>query len=286
MTNPAQKRSQVKISYFELQAHLGTTKHMGGLETTQKLIELCHVSETDYVLEVGCGVGATACYLARTFGCRVVGLDLRESMVARCRERAKRDGVTDRVEFRVADALHMPFPDALFDVVVCESVATFIEDKQRVVSECVRVSKPGGHVGLNEEIWLQVPPPELILDVQRIWDVKAGIPTRDGWLELLVGAGLQDVVAQVYEFDARREATQLQRYRFEDMWRMFHRTLALYLRNPTFRTYIMGRQRLPKDVFNYLGYALFVGRKARQKAQAAEMTSVDDKLHVSHPKSA
>lgn len=267
MANSTQKSSEVEISYFGLQAYVGTTKHMGGFETTQELIDLCHVDEAEYVLEVGCGVGATTCYLARTFDCRVVGLDLRESMVARCRERAKREGVADRVEFRVADALDIPFQNALFDVVFCESVATFIEDKQKVANEYARVTKPGGYVGLNEEIWLQVPPPELLQDVKRIWDVKPDIPTRDGWLELLAGAGLQDVVARVYEFDARREATQLKRYRFQDTWRMFHRTLALYLRNPAFRAYMKDRRRLPKDVFDYLGYALFVGRKAGEKVQ-------------------
>ena len=72
-----------EMSYFELQAYVGTTKHMGGFESTQELIEQCHLCKGTYVLDVGCGVGATACHLAKTYGCQVVGVDLRDSMVAR-----------------------------------------------------------------------------------------------------------------------------------------------------------------------------------------------------------
>lgn len=50
-------------TYFELHAYTGATKHMGGLRTTKEFIELRGVSEGRYVLEVGCSVGAPACFL-------------------------------------------------------------------------------------------------------------------------------------------------------------------------------------------------------------------------------
>ncbi len=250
-----------ELSYFELQAYIGTTKHMGGFETTKALVELCHIGQDTYVLEVGCGVGATACYLAKTYGCRVVGVDLRESMIARSNERAQRESVEALVEFRVADAQDLPFDDAHFDVVIGESVLTFIKDKQRVLNECARVTRPGGCVGLNEELWLETPPAQLVEGVRHIWDIKPDIPTLEGWMGFLENAGLRDIVVQTYKFSTRRESTQVQRYRFQDMWRMFYRTLFLYIKNPAFRKYMAKRQRLPKDIFRYLGYAVFVGRR-------------------------
>lgn len=253
--------SQVEASYFELQAYAGTTKHMGGLETTQELIRLCHIGAESAVLEVGCGVGATACYLARTFGCRVVGVDLRESMIARSRERAKREGVEGRVEFRVADAQELPFEDARFDAVLCESVATFIKDKQTVANEFSRVTKPGGYVGLNEEIWLQAPPARLIGEVKEVFDIEPDLPSADDWREMLEQAGLRSIVVKPYKFDARRESTQVKRYRFGDMVRMSYRTLGLYLRNPEFRAYMKKRRHMPKGAFSYMGYCLFAGRR-------------------------
>jgi arsenite methyltransferase len=250
-----------ELSYFELQAYMGTTKHMGGFETTRELIDLCHVGEDTYVLDVGCGVGATACYLAKAYGCDVVGVDIRESMIALSNSRAHKEGVTDGVEFRVADAQDLPFEDALFDVVLCESVATFIEDKQKVVGECARVTRPGGYVGLNEEIWIQRPSQEMVEYVRRTWDIKSDIPTAEDWMALLESTDLRDIVVKTCEFDARRESTQLKRYRLGDMLRMFYRTLSLYVTSRAFRAYMKERKSVPKDMFKHLGYAVCVGRR-------------------------
>ncbi|MCP4538635.1 MAG: class I SAM-dependent methyltransferase [Chloroflexi bacterium] len=255
------KPSDPELSYFELQAYIGTTKHMGGFETTKELFELCHISKDTYILDVGCGVGATACYLAKAYGCRVVGVDLRERMVALSNERAQKERVTDRVEFRVADAQDLPFDDAQFDVILCESVATFIQDKQKVIDEFARVVKPGGYVGLNEEIWLKTPPAEMIARVRGAWEIKPDIPAADDWQRLLKDVGLRDLVVKTYKLDARRESTQIKRYSFQDMWKMFSRTLSLYVKSSAFRTYMKEQQRLPKGVFEYLGYGLFVGKK-------------------------
>lgn len=250
-----------EISYFELQAYTGATKHMGGFESTKELIQLCHIEEGMVVLDVGAGVGATACYLAREHGCRVVGVDLRASMIARAKERARRENVVDRVAFKVADARELPFPDAQFDVVLAESVTTFIQDKQFAVGEYARVTGPGGYVGLNEEIWLKTPPQRLVEYVQRTWSIESDVMTADGWAGLLQGAGLRDVVVKTHAAHARREATQLRRYRPGDMLRLLYRTVALYIRNPAFRAYMADLPRTPRDVFKYLGYAILVGRK-------------------------
>jgi arsenite methyltransferase len=150
-------------TFFDFAAEVGLTKHIGGVQATEALIELCHVDQGKYVLDVGSGVGVTPCFIAKRYGCRVVGVDIAERMVARSRERADRERVADRVEFRVADAQDLPFENDLFDAVITESVTAFPEDKQKAVTEYVRVTKPGGYVGLNESVWLKVPPPpELI----------------------------------------------------------------------------------------------------------------------------
>jgi ubiquinone/menaquinone biosynthesis C-methylase UbiE len=250
-----------KMTYFDLQAHVGTTKHLGGFETTRELIQLLAIDGKTTVLEVGCGAGATACYLARTYGCRVVGVDLRPAMVELSRERAQKQGLADRVEFRVADAQDLPLEDGRFDVAFCESVATFVEDKQQVANELARVVKSGGRVGLNEEIWLQPPPADLVREVKRIWQIKPDIPTADDWRGMLERVDLVDVAAKTYEFSARREASQIKRYTLGDTWRMMVRSARMYATSPEFRTYMKERRRLPKDVWRYLGYALFVGTK-------------------------
>jgi arsenite methyltransferase len=136
-------------SFFDFAAEVGLTKKRG-VEATQALVELCHIREGKYVLDVGCGVGVSACFIARRYGCKVFGIDILERMVERSRERAKREGVADRVEFKVADAQSVPFEENLFDAVITESVTAFPKSKQKAVNEYVRVTKTGGYVGLNE----------------------------------------------------------------------------------------------------------------------------------------
>lgn len=58
-----------RLSVFDLQAELGMTKHMGGQQATEELVELCFIDESTSVLDVGCGVGLTARYLAEEICC-------------------------------------------------------------------------------------------------------------------------------------------------------------------------------------------------------------------------
>ncbi len=146
-----ERLSSEESSYFGLQALWGATKHMGGLKATEELRESCHIDKDKYILEVGCGTGMTVCYLAKRHGCRVVGVDISEGMIGWSTKRAKRARVEDRVEFKVGDAQDLPFKDALFDAVICESVTAFV-DKQKALSEYIRVTKPGGISGLTRRL--------------------------------------------------------------------------------------------------------------------------------------
>ena len=255
-----------KQTFFDFAAEVGLTKHLGGLGATEELIGLCHIGEGKYVLDVGCGAGVTPCFIAKRYGCRVVGVDISEGMVERSKERAQREGVTDRVEFRVADAQDLPFEDDLFDAVITESVTSFPEDKQRAVNEYVRVTKPGGYVGLNESIWLKVPPPPEVV----AWasqDVGTNVKplTSDGWVGLLEGAGLREITARTYEINTRNEARGiLQRYGCRGMLGVLCRALSLYARNPAYRRFVKEVREggvTPENLDEYFGYGLFVGRK-------------------------
>ena len=260
-TQPALNELSPEDAYFELQAFLGTTKHMGGFATTKEIINLCHINQHSVVLDVGCGVGATACYLAETYGCRVVGVDLRESMVNQAIARAERKGVEELTTFKVANATSLPFDDEMFDAVICESVATFIEDKGGVLREYARVAKPGGYIGLNEEIWLHPPPQDIADSARFIWGINPDVITADKWVSLMAQAGLIDITSQVYQFDTKRESTQVKRYNLKDMLNMIGRTFSLYFTDVHFRKYMKGRRRLPKKFFGYFGYGLTVGKR-------------------------
>jgi ubiquinone/menaquinone biosynthesis C-methylase UbiE len=247
------------LAYFDLQAYIGTTKHMGGLAATRELAALCRVDQQALVLDLGSGVGATPCYLARTCGARVIGIDIHEAMVAQARERARRENVEDLVEFRIADARDLPFEDSLFNATIAESAVSFVDDKRRVLQEAARVTAPGGSVGLNEEVWLETPPERLIEFARLTWNVEPLSPAE--WAEIMESAGLKDIAVERRRVSTWREASQVKRYHLRDLVRMGWRTISLYVRQPVFREYMAERKDVPRDLFDYLGYALIVGRK-------------------------
>lgn len=253
-------------TFFDFAAEAGLTKHFGGHESTEELAGLCHIGEGATVLDVGCGVGVTACFLAKRYGCRVVVGDIRARMVERSEERARREGVADRVEFRVADAQDLPFDDDLFDAVITESVTSFPEDQQRAVDEYVRVTRLGGYVGLAESTWLKMPPPpDLVAWASQ--DVGACVQplTADEWAGLLQNAGLQDITTRIYPVNAKNEARLLlRRYGCGGIVASVLRGLAMYIHNPAYREFVRGVGKggvVPENLDEYFGYGMYVGRK-------------------------
>lgn len=138
------------LSYYDFMGYLGASFfNWGGLKVTDKLLELTGVDKDTRVLDVGCGMGFSSCYIAEKYGCKVVGIEIAEMMIQKARKRAKKMGLEDQVEFRVGDAYNLPFEDNSFDTVVTQFVSVFLE-KERAFKEFARVVKNRGVVGVLE----------------------------------------------------------------------------------------------------------------------------------------
>ena len=98
---------------------LSTVEHLhsGGMATTRDQASLISITPDSRVLDVGCGTGGPARYLADKFGCRVEGVDLTPEFVEVGQELTRRCGLSDLVALRVGNALELPYPDGRFDVV-------------------------------------------------------------------------------------------------------------------------------------------------------------------------
>ena len=92
------------------------------------------------VLEVACGTGRFSTLLAER-GADATGLDISAAMLARGREKARRAGVDERVEFLRGDAARLPFADDSFDTVLAMRFFHLADSPGRFVAEMARVAR-------------------------------------------------------------------------------------------------------------------------------------------------
>jgi SAM-dependent methyltransferase len=118
--------------------------HTRGILATAELADAAELEPSTRVLDLGCGIGGPARYLAATFGCEVTGVDLSPAFIDAATYLTARCGLSARVTFQVGDALHLPFEDAAFDAVFLLHVAMNVENRSALYAEVRRVLTPGG----------------------------------------------------------------------------------------------------------------------------------------------
>ncbi|MER6173025.1 methyltransferase domain-containing protein [Streptosporangium sp. NPDC001681] len=119
---------------------------------TEIMIIKLRVEAGDTVLDLGCGTGKPAVRLAKTTGARVVGISVSTEDVAQATALAQAEGVADLVDFRVADAMDLPFEAGSFDAVLALGSILHILDRTHVLKQVARVLRPGGRLVLTDAI--------------------------------------------------------------------------------------------------------------------------------------
>ncbi len=232
------------------------TLHPGGLEKTDEMARVCKVGEGKSILDVGCGKGVTTCYLARKYGCRVIGVDVSERMISYARELAEKRGLGEKVCFEIIDAHSLPFRDESFDIVIAECT-TVLLDKEKAFREFIRVLKPGGYVGDLEMIWRKHPPEELVKKVYEVW---GGFKTMtiEEWRKFFKEMGLVGVKAVDFTDE------------IPDIGKTFIRELGLrgmakmackLLLRPDILRAMWEYMGIFREYKDYIGYGYIVGRK-------------------------
>ncbi|CAE7246589.1 VTE4 [Symbiodinium pilosum] len=98
------------------------------------------------ILDVGCGVGGSSRHLQKKYGAKVTGITLSPKQQQQATSLSVKSGQADSCEFKVADALKMPFPDDSFDLVWSLESGEHMPEKAKFMSEMHRVCKPGGRI--------------------------------------------------------------------------------------------------------------------------------------------
>ncbi len=164
-----------------------STFHAGkrGLE---EVVELAEPRPGEVALDVATGTGNAAFALASVCG-RVTGLDLTPEMLAEAR-RVAAERAIENVDWVLADAESLPFPDATFDIYMVRAAPHHFPNLPAALREAARVVKPGGRA-----CFIDCAPPAAARDV--LHEVEVGRDpshvlsrTIDEWTALLAEAGL------------------------------------------------------------------------------------------------
>lgn len=124
--------------------------HARGFPATVELADRLPIKPGDHLLDIGCGVGGPARYLAQRFQCRVSGLDITESYVQAANKLTALLRMDEQVQVRLGDGQELPYPDACFDGAYAQHVTMNVPDRARFFAEAYRVLRPGSFFALTE----------------------------------------------------------------------------------------------------------------------------------------
>jgi ubiquinone/menaquinone biosynthesis C-methylase UbiE len=177
---------------------LGDSFHPGGLELTARLGKRLELGRGKRVLDVACGRGESAIFLAQRFGCEVVGVDFGSDNVRQAAERAAAAGLTELLRFHQGDAETLDFPEESFDAVICECAFCTFPDKSAAAREFAQVLKPRGRVGLTDLTRAGPLPPEL--DGVLAWAacISDAMPISQ-YVDYLSAAGFTDLQSEPHD---------------------------------------------------------------------------------------
>ena len=157
------------------------------------------IAQGSRVLDVGCGVGGTACHLARALGARVCGLTPNAAQHEIAQARARQLGLQDQVRFDLGWAHALPYESGSFDAVLFFESACHFGDRAAFFAEAFRVLRPGGC--LAGEDWLAGEGAEAVLRwtwctrVEAAWAIPA-LGTAGEYAQLMRQAGFEVELAR------------------------------------------------------------------------------------------
>jgi len=171
---------------------LGQSFHPGGTKLTRQLASAALVAPDSDVLDVACGNGNSARFVATVFGATVTGCDYSAINLERAVAASRSAQLESKTQFVRGGAEQLPFAPGSFDVALCECSLCLFENMDTALEQIRRVLKPGGRIGISD-FFLNAPVPESLDGLLGQVLCVAGAPSLQAYPEALERAGFEYV---------------------------------------------------------------------------------------------
>lgn len=180
--------------YLDMLAKHGVSgAHPGGLQLTKEILNTLPINSSTKLIDLGCGTGQTLVYLARTYPCKALGVDINEQMLFKASQRLKSENLY--IELVCADVMNLPFPTDSFDIALSESVTLFTSI-DKALNEYARVLKPGGTLIAIEMTSEPSINERELKEIKSVYGIMK-VPGLNEWKSMFMQAGFKDI--KVYD---------------------------------------------------------------------------------------
>ena len=119
----------------------------------RRFFRLLELNQDSHVLDIACGSGGPALYMARETGCRVTGVDINESGIRAGQAQAAAAGMQDRIDLHHLDVSStLPFADQTFTAIVCMDAVNHLPDRGRLLVDWRRVLVDRGRILFTDPV--------------------------------------------------------------------------------------------------------------------------------------
>jgi SAM-dependent methyltransferase len=124
--------------------------HARGLPATMELADHLPIKAGQHIVDIGCGLGGPARYIAKRFQCSVSGVDITKPFVEAANKLTTLVRMEGQVKIEHGDGQRLPYSNAYFDGAYTQHVTMNVADRPRFFAEAYRVLRPGAFFALTE----------------------------------------------------------------------------------------------------------------------------------------
>lgn len=176
--------------YFEMLASLNLKDaHPGGFELTKYLLTLLPLNKFIKILEVGCGIGNTASYIYKKYGCDITVIDINDEMINKAMKNFQNENIP--IKLIKGNVENMPFLSNSFDIILSESVTAFTNLGVSLTEYARTLNENGVFIANEMTIERHLFPYEK-QEIMKVYGVK-NIYTEKEWIYHIYKNGFKNV---------------------------------------------------------------------------------------------